>query len=129
MKKKMSICFFVGLFIGILVIISIQLLVQVDESTDNEHSTEIVSATEQDVYTTNETEEYVSSMSLTGNEKYFLKEQEGYLIVYEVNTDEIFCETNICVRYLPEEIQEKLESGFYFTREKDLYDFLESYSS
>ena len=44
-------------------------------------------------------------------------------------TQEYYMETGIESDCLPIELQEKLTNGIFFQTEKELYDFLESYSS
>ena len=60
---------------------------------------------------------------------YYIKEEDGKLIVFETKTKHIFMETSIEIYMLPEELIDKLDSGIFFETEGDLYDFLESYSS
>lgn len=61
--------------------------------------------------------------------KYTIVDDEGRLTVYIIKTKQIFLESAIETELLPAEIQEKLKTGIYFKNEKDMYDFLESYSS
>lgn len=60
---------------------------------------------------------------------YYIKEEDGKLIVFETKTKHIFMETSIEIYMLPEELIDKLDTGIFFETEGDLYDFLESYSS
>ena len=61
--------------------------------------------------------------------KYFVKNEDGYLVIYDCETMKRYDETSILVRNLPESWQQKLEKGLYFTSEEELYEFLENYSS
>jgi hypothetical protein len=63
------------------------------------------------------------------NYKYKIVEEEGRLTVYETTYETIFIETAIETNLLPENTQKDLEDGIYFESDKDMYDFLESYSS
>ena len=60
---------------------------------------------------------------------YYIKEEDGRLVVYLSKTKEIYMETGIGIDTLPSNLKEKLETGIFFENEADLYDFLESYSS
>ena len=46
-----------------------------------------------------------------------------------MNDDTLFMETGILYDELPEEIKQKIETGFPVMDDEQLYDFLESYSS
>jgi hypothetical protein len=66
-----------------------------------------------------------------GNEiySYHVLAEEGFLVVYQTNSPEIYLATDIAMESLPEEVQAAIATGLYFRQEKELYDFLENYSS
>lgn len=61
--------------------------------------------------------------------KFYIKNEDGRIVVYSTKTKEWAMETGIEVYTLPEDIKENLDIGIFFETEEDLYDFLESYSS
>ena len=61
--------------------------------------------------------------------KFFAKNEEGYLVIYDCETMKRYDETAILVQNLPQIWQQKLNEGLYFIDEKELYEFLENYSS
>ena len=56
-------------------------------------------------------------------------EEDGYLVIYDYETQEKYDETPIHVNDLPERLREQLKMGLYFSDEKALYEFLDNYSS
>ena len=63
------------------------------------------------------------------DERFFVKEEDGYLVIYDRLKMKRYDETAIKLSDLPERLQEKVTEGLYFTDEEDLYAFLENYSS
>ena len=61
--------------------------------------------------------------------RFFVTNEEGYLVVYDCVTRKRYDETSILVQNLPENWQKKLAEGLYFADEEELYEFLENYSS
>lgn len=61
--------------------------------------------------------------------KFFVRNEEGYLVIYDCETMKRYDETAILVQNLPEDWQHKLDEGLYFSNEEELYEFLENYSS
>lgn len=55
--------------------------------------------------------------------------EEEYLVVYKTTETEAYLHTDICLTSLPEEVQRSVLKGMTFATEKELYDFLENYSS
>ena len=71
-----------------------------------------------------------NSQSLKKEEyKYYILEIEGRISVFETTNHSIFLDTAIKAAYLPDHLREELKEGIYFKTEKDMFDFLESYSS
>ncbi|MBQ3558329.1 MAG: hypothetical protein IJA07_02290 [Agathobacter sp.] len=118
MKRQVS----VSIFLAILVIALAWLYIKFSNETKPKERT---------ISTENEVSE---KEALTISQEYitcpyYIKESDGRLIVFESKTQDVFMETSIETMTLPEEIQEKLETGIFFQTEGELYDFLESYSS
>lgn len=125
MKKGVSICFFVA----VLLILLLFLIFWEREDENPRAEPEIVTEERVVGKTEEETEMLTESMRVVENEKYYLKEADGYLAVYHTKNDEIYCETNIRFELLSPEMQAKIKEGVSFETEAELYDFLESYSS
>ena len=61
--------------------------------------------------------------------QYYIKDDNGRLVVYETKTQAVYAQTGIETDTLPAEIKTELSTGIFFQTEEDLYNFLESYSS
>lgn len=125
MKKMISIClllFFI--FIG-LTAVFFQMLHRQDELVvpyEMAQNTEIVPETE--------TQEPLQAiMSIQKNYAYLIRVDEGRLVVYESDGETIYLETNIRYADLDDEMQKKAEEGIPFENARELYEFLENYSS
>lgn len=89
---------------------------------------------EERAYEVSENLLHLSEEMISENEKYhqgkfWVKNEEGYLVIYDCETMKRYDETAILVQNLPESWQQKLAEGLYFTDEQELYEFLENYSS
>lgn len=71
----------------------------------------------------------VSSVEESGYGKYYLKEEKGYVVVYKQDKTTVFETTEILISFLPTSLQEEIRKGKYIKTEKELYSFLENYSS
>ena len=60
---------------------------------------------------------------------YYIKEADGYVIVYEADQKTPYEYTSILVEDLPEHVQKQLKDGIKFTSLTHVYGFLENYSS
>lgn len=60
---------------------------------------------------------------------YYIKEADGYVIVYEADQKTPYEYTSILVEDLPEYVQKQLKKGLKFTSLAQVYGFLENYSS
>ncbi len=60
---------------------------------------------------------------------FFLKEANGYVVVYESDGRTIYEYTDILFEELPEQIQTEIKNGKYIENQEELYGFLENYSS
>lgn len=63
------------------------------------------------------------------NEGYYLKELQGYVAVYFSDNETLYELTEISVAELPKEVQEELRTGKFLKTMRELYGFLENYSS
>lgn len=118
MKRQISISIFLAIVVILLALLYIKFSndtqlndngVLTEEKINEEQSLEI-------------SQEYISY-------QFYIKDDNGRLVVYEVKTQEIFTQTAIQTEMLPLEIQQELSVGIYFKTESELYNFLESYSS
>ena len=65
----------------------------------------------------------------TSDERFLVKEEDGYLVSYDRVAMMRYDETTIQLYDLPERLQELVSDGLYFSDEEELYAFLENYSS
>lgn len=65
----------------------------------------------------------------TGSHEYYLVEEDGRVTIYRIEGRTLFEYTGITVESLPEELQGEISHGKRVSGEKELYDFLENYSS
>lgn len=63
------------------------------------------------------------------NEGYYLCELQGYVVVYLGDHETIYEMTEIPLSTLPENVRAEVEAGKYVETAKELYGFLENYSS
>lgn len=64
-----------------------------------------------------------------GNYEFFLKEDEGQVVVYFKDKKTIYEKTPIMVDTLPQKVQEEIKKGKYIEDDHTLFEFLENYSS
>lgn len=60
---------------------------------------------------------------------YYLKELNGYVVVYLGDKKTVYEYTDISLEYLPENLQKEIQNGKYIETSESLYGFLENYSS
>ena len=65
----------------------------------------------------------------TGSHEYYLVEEDGRVTIYRIEGRTLFEYTGITVDSLPEELQGEIAHGKRVSGEKELYEFLENYSS
>ena len=63
------------------------------------------------------------------DERFLIKEEDGYLVIYDRVSMKRYDETTIQLYDLPIRLQELVADGLYFVDEEELYAFLENYSS
>ena len=61
--------------------------------------------------------------------EYLLVSVDGFLLVFGNNAREICLYTHIPISDFPEEEQEKLRQGIWFSQMEEIYNYLESYTS
>ncbi len=61
--------------------------------------------------------------------EYLLRNQDGYVTVYQLPEDEIYEYTDVIMEILPARLQEEIHDGKYLRNEEELYNFLENYTS
>ena len=118
MKRQVS----VSIFLAVLVIVLAWMYIKFSNETRIEEN---VITTENDV----SKEQSVTISQEYTSYPYYIKVEDGRLVVFETKNQSIYMETSIEISTLPQEIQENLEAGIFFQNEGELYDFLESYSS
>ena len=67
--------------------------------------------------------------SASKNEGYYIAQLQGYLVVYLSDRTTIYEVTNISVDELPKQVREEIKEQKFVATEKELYAFLENYSS
>lgn len=126
MKRTISICLFVAL--ALFGALFAAWTIRTPESLEMEQiSTEVPLDAEPTEVT--EQWEVAESMVLKPSARYVIGEKEGFLVVYEADGDTVYLETNIRLEHLSPEAQEAIKNRIYIQDDKELYDFLESYSS
>lgn len=70
-----------------------------------------------------------SVVNEAGSQEYDLVEEDGRVSIYLVEGRRLYEDTGITVDSLPEELQLEISHGKRISSEKELYDFLENYSS
>ncbi len=122
MKRQILICVFLSFVLILLVFVFVKMR---NEDKLPKSETELSRLTAE----TDTEDNAVESANEFTNYKYLVIEEDGRLTVYITATKEIFMETDIQIKLLTEQLQENLRNGIYFETERDLFDFLESYSS
>lgn len=99
------------------------------EKSASEESSEgtICSVTEEEFEALEDTVEVTDGN--TSEERFLVKEEDGYLVIYDRMMMKRYDETTIQIDDLPDRLREKVAVGLYFTDEDELYAFLENYSS
>lgn len=128
MKKTVSICILsiilAGLVLGIVLLFR-----QPQEPEQFEHiaaSTEMLFDTE---VVAESTELLWESMSIQKNYAYLIKEEDGRLIVYYGDGETVYLVSDIRLEDLDSEMQKKVAAGITFENARELFEFLENYSS
>lgn len=70
-----------------------------------------------------------SSRESSGYGEFFLKVNEGFIVVYLSDKKTVYETTSIRYSTLPSKIQQEIEKGKYLKNQEELYSFMENYSS
>jgi len=119
MKRQISISIFFAIFLILLVWLYIKFYNE-NKVNENELSTEVKIVKEEDAITISEDYHLY---------EFYIKDENGKVVVYQTKNQEFYMETGISTYTLPLVIRERIMSGIFFETEAELYDFLESYSS
>ena len=119
MKRQISISIFFAIFLILLVWLYIKFYNE-NKVNENELSTEVKIVKEEDAITISEDYHLY---------EFYVKDENGKVVVYQTKNQEFYMETGISTYILPLVIRERIMSGIFFETEAELYDFLESYSS
>lgn len=76
-----------------------------------------------------ETESITTKAIVEKNEGFYLYELHGYVAVYLYDRETIYELTDISMDSLPSDVKNEVEKGKYIQTAKELYGFLENYSS
>lgn len=128
MKKTTGICLFTGMIFLLLILVVYLLSIQQNTGIGKENLT----ASTESISDENDTEQIVRStenIAICEPYTYVIKQKNGVLVVYQSDGVTEFFETNIRIRDLDADMVEKIENGIFFSDDRELYDFLESYSS
>ena len=128
MKKTTGICLFTGMIFLLLILVVYLLSIQQNTGIGKENLT----ASTESISDENDTEQIVRSteiIAICEPYTYVIKQKNGVLVVYQSDDVTEFFETNIRIRDLDADMVEKIENGIFFSDDRELYDFLESYSS
>ena len=128
MKKTTGICLFTGMIFLLLILVVYLLSIQQNIGIGKENLT----ASTESISNENDTEQIVRSteiIAICEPYTYVIKQKNGVLVVYQSDGVTEFFETNIRIRDLDADMVEKIENGIFFSDDRELYDFLESYSS
>ena len=119
MKKRYSIGFFAAFFL-IISLLAIGYQLSYQYRMDKQEAKTVEEENTQFISTKGET---------TKNEGYYLKELHGYVAVYLSDGETLYELTEISCSSLPKEVQEAVRTGKYVETTRELYGFLENYSS
>lgn len=120
MKKKISICFFVGICLLSMAVILLRIFDQTH--LKEEHVPEQMGME-------NEQPETLKESMAVSSAAFYLDVVDDYIVVLEKDHVTVYFETNIRYRDLPDKVQTQIRQGMAFFSEAELFDFLESYSS
>lgn len=127
MKKSISICIFIVVLAWL---IAMLILLFRDGEQKEERLTAAETEQKQAVLLSEKTEDpSVESMAAPQGAAYLARDKEGRLVVYREDGTTVYLETNIRCQELEHWLQEQLQEGIWFETDKELFDFLENYSS
>lgn len=119
MKRTNGICIFFGVCIVIIILFAVAMLEH--KSSESEENLE----EERILLTQNETQPSVNAAT----PKFMVLLEDDVIVVYEIVDWKKYLTTDIARETLPDAVVEDLRDGIDFFNEKELYSFLENYSS
>lgn len=119
MKRINGICIFFGVCIVIIILFTVAMLEH--KSSESEENLE----EERILLTQNETQPSVNAAT----PKFMVLLEDDVIVVYEIVDWKKYLTTDIARETLPDAVVEDLRDGIDFFNEKELYSFLENYSS
>ena len=119
MKRTNGICIFLGVCIAIIILFTVAMLEH--KSSESEENLE----EERILLTQNETRPSVNAAT----PKFMVLLEDDVIVVYEIVDWKKYLTTDITRDTLPDAVVEDLRDGIDFFNEKELYSFLENYSS
>lgn len=129
MDKKYRIGFF-AVVAAVVIILCVLYQVSYDYTIKREYARSEALLQSETETNRNEKEKSLSVKgSATKNEGYYLKNLQGYVVVYYRDQSTIYEMTEIAVDSLPSEVQGELLDGKYVETTEELYAFLQNYSS
>lgn len=125
MKKTISICIIAGiLVIGVTVLILLFWPGTIRQKKQDPPGELVVAESE-----TEELPMATESMTIREPYEYIILLEDGFLVVYQKDGKTKYFETNIREADIDADLLYKVQEGLYITDDKELYDYLESYSS
>lgn len=126
MKKRYGIGFFAGTFVMVLLLSAAYQLsynkAMKDFETEQKLLEQAKQNDEQDVISTDGDAHRATA-------DYYLKNLNGYVVVYLSDTTTVYEYTNIAVADLPDNVKQEVLDGKFLESDVALYGFLENYSS
>ncbi len=119
MKRTNGICIFFGVCIVIIILFAVAM--HEHKSSESEENLE----EERILLTQNETQPSVNAAT----PKFMVLLEDDVIVVYEIVDWKKYLTTDIARDTLPDAVVEDLRDGIDFFNEKELYSFLENYSS
>ena len=127
MKKTVNIRFLLELLLGIVILVLLVIFFwEAYELKKNEKDSQ-KQFNAQNI--ASEKSENRSEETLATDALYLLKLEQDNVVIYHASNGEVYDKTDISVEALPEDLMQKLQQGIPVYSLKELYDFLENYSS
>lgn len=123
MKQK----YYIGFFVAVFVFVS---MIGIGYQMSYRYAMDKRLAAVQEEKPVPEKEESVTTKGTAKkNEGYYLCELQGYVVVYLGDHETIYEMTEIPLNALPKTLQEEVKAGKFVETARELYGFLENYSS
>lgn len=121
MKQKYSVGIFILFLMVLLFVTGSQKFAKIQESEEQE--------IEQEEPLQSSVESVVTDGHALKEDCFFLKEANGYVVVYFSDGKTVYEYTDISFEELPEKVKKEVNNGKYIENQEELYGFLENYSS